>query len=1043
MARVSTLFIALLIFGKIDGQSYTFQKYAEQDGLTNRFIYTLDQDERGNLMIGTGEGLFTYDGFVFSEISVKQGLADNMLTCSEVGKDQTVWFGHNDGTITRYQNQHFEHFDISGYTQSRINDIFEDEEGVLWVITQNDGILKKMPDGRWIQLNKGIEEFNLYAFETDSYNNIWLGTDIGLIKVKITSSDILEYEWVEEIIETKVSCLTKNGSSIYVGTDDSGIYRLTPTETGGSIEAVLHKGEPLEEFSINSIFVPKDESLWLCTNNHGLIKLIEPDKNEYSKIIRYLDKKNLKTSSVRTCMTDREGTMWIGTMGDGLLKLTDDHFSINSFHQSDQTNHIYSIFERNDSIWCGAHGKIYLSIEEPINVVDSIDAENLLSPYPVTAIYRDNQNRVWAGNTVGELKILNSKDKKMKSVPLGTELQQQQINDIKGLGDIVYVATNYGLFLLKEQKLIQHLTIQSGLPHNVVKSLYCDNAGRLWICCNSSQLTYIENTEIKNIKIPFENILFQISCITEDDLGNLWIATEGNGVIKMSPNDEISLLNKYSGLYSDFCYSIVSDHRGQVWIGHHGAMSKIDIMNNKIDVIDPSMANEIDFIANAVTKLSSGVILFGINEGLLKYEPDKDLKNEKEPILHFTFIEINDSTQKDLSSVTLPYGEYKFSFNFIGISLKNPLNVSYQYILEGYETEWSDVTYSSTHDYKLSYGEYTFKVKSFNKDGYGGTQIIEYKIFIDKPFWLKSWFIVGTILTLILLIRYLILRREGKLREAQQMLKIALDERTKEVVEQKELLEEKNKDITDSIQYARNIQNAMLPSRDALNKYFPESLVYYKPRDIVSGDFYKVEQFEKTVVVSCADCTGHGVPGAFMSLIGSSLLKEVSRNRMVQSAGDVLMHLNNELNRILHKQSEKAIHDGMDIAVFDYNVETRVIKIASANRPVIFFHKNVWHELRGDRISIGEKSGDDLKSFTQHEFKAEPGDLIYLFSDGITDQFGGSNNKKLKRSGLLAWLKDIAHLTMSEQRQILKQNFKSWKGDREQLDDIILIGIRF
>ena len=235
----------------------------------------------------------------------------------------------------------------------------------------------------------------------------------------------------------------------------------------------------------------------------------------------------------------------------------------------------------------------------------------------------------------------------------------------------------------------------------------------------------------------------------------------------------------------------------------------------------------------------------------------------------------------------------------------------------------------------------------------------------------------------------------------------------------------------------------MLPSRDALNKYFPESLVYYKPRDIVSGDFYKVEQFEKTVVVSCADCTGHGVPGAFMSLIGSSLLKEVSRNRMVQSAGDVLMHLNNELNRILHKQSEKAIHDGMDIAVFDYNVETRIIKIASANRPVIFFHKNVWYELRGDRISIGEKSGDDLKSFTQHEFKAEPGDLIYLFSDGITDQFGGSNNKKLKRSGLLAWLKDIAHLTMSEQRQILKQNFKSWKGDREQLDDIILIGIRF
>lgn len=1044
MQKLYTLFTFLIVLGNSYGQSFKFRKYAEQDGLNNRFVYTLDQDEWGNLMIGTGEGLYVHDGSTFFEISEKQGLSDNFLTCSSPGKQGAVWYGHNKGLITRYANHHFEHFDISGYTESRINSIYEDESGNLWVLTQNDGLLKKHTDDKWSQYKKGIEEFTLYSFIVDTEQTIWLGTDMGLLKAKITGEETLEYEWIDEIIETKVSTLTKHNNTIYAGTEDSGLFQITPTDNADQIMPILYKGQELKDLSINSIFTEKGNTLWLCTNNKGLIQLSKPIANDYYKMVRYRDKSQLKTSSVRICKTDREGTVWVGTMGDGLLKLTDDYFSIHAFNDFRGANDIYSIHEQNDSIWCGTLGKVYLSIEEPNNVIDSIDQRYGLSAHPVSAIYVDDRKTIWIGNTIGELLILEKGAKKLKLIPIGTELQEQRINDITGYQEYIYVATDYGIFQFRDNKLSAHLTIQSGLPHNVVKSLFTDSEGRMWISTSNSQLTYIEQGEIKSISVPLDNILIQIRCITEDNSGNLWFGTDGLGVIKKTANNEISVYNKNTGLYSDYCYSIMCDQRNKLWIGHHGAVSKLNILSNDIEIIDPGTGNEIDFFENAIRKLPSGVVLFGTSQGVLRYEPEKDQKNDKEPILHFLNIQINDSSITNFNSVRLPYGSYKFEFNYIGVSLKNPTKVTYQYMLEGYENEWSENSFAHTKDYsKLSSGEYTFKIKCYNSDGYGGTQILVFKIFIDKPFWLKWWFLVLCAIVLTLLARYFILRRERNLREAQERLKVALDERTKEVVEQKELLEEKNNDIMDSILYARNIQKAMLPSNDALNQFFSDSLVYYKPRDIVSGDFYWVEQFDETIVVSCADCTGHGVPGAFMSLIGSTLLKEVSSKKSVQCSSDVLVHLDDELNRMLRKQVDVAIQDGMDIAVFDYNIKTRVIKIASANRPVLLFHKNEWHELRGDRQSIGGASEGKSKTFNQFEFVVEPGDIIYLFSDGITDQFGGKDNKKLKRSGLLSWLKYITHMSMSEQRDILKNNFNQWKGDREQLDDIILIGIRF
>lgn len=1043
MRRYSTLFCLFLQSILSYTQSYKFKKYIEQDGLNNRFVYTIDEDEQGNLMIGTGEGLYTYDGFTFNEISNDQVVSNNFFTCSKSTQDGSIWYGHSNGLLTRYYKNSFEHFDLTSYTHSRVNEIFEDEQKNLWVLTQNDGILRKTADGAWRQFEHGIEDFTLYSITIDRLKNIWLGTDMGLIKATIGQNDELNVEWIDEISETKVASVYNDGESIIVGTEDMGVFQVKPSADAYQITTYTFKGTDLSNLVVNSIFKDGEQNLWIATNNKGLIQLSGEINGVFGKMIRYKDNDQIKTSSIRICRADREGTIWVGTMGDGLLKLTDNYFSIHSYTENKNEASIFSIYEKNDTIWCGGFGEIFISYEEPMNLVDSLSLKEGLPSSEVTALYADEKGSLWVGMLNGQLLRLPKGKRKFVSVQIETEQQQQKINDILGDGNTIYIATDYGIFQYEDDKLIAHISIQSGLSHNVVKSLYRDNRGRIWVATNNSQITYIEDGIIKNLPVPIENALIQIRCITEDNSGNLWIGTDGLGLLKVK-NEEVSLFNKYTGLYSDYCYSIVCDHRNKLWVGHHGAISKLNTLSNEIETIDPGKSFEIDFNDNSVERTPSGIILFGINQGVLRYEPNKDQKNEKEPILHFKSISLNDSVYSEFGNINLPYGEYKLEFDFVGVSLKNPNKVSYQYYLEGYENDWCEVTNNHFKDYsKLGSGEYTFRVKCYNSDGYGGTAILEYKIVIDKPFWLKWWFITLCILLLVLTIRFIVLRREKYLREAQERLKLALDERTKEVVEQKELLEEKNKDITDSIQYARNIQRAMLPPIDILKNFFNETLVYYKPRDIVSGDFYWVEKFENTIVVSCADCTGHGVPGAFMSLIGSTLLKEVSGKKHVQCSRDVLLHLDDELRRMLHRQGEVAIQDGMDIVVFDYNVVTRMIKIASANRPVLFFHKGEWLDLKGDRQSIGGAENSTKKDFNQYEFKVEDGDIIYLFSDGITDQFGGDHGKKLKRSGLLAWLKEITHYSMEEQRNILKQNFKNWKGEREQLDDIILLGIKF
>ncbi len=1025
-------------------QSFKFNQFNEQDGLNNKFVYSIDQNKKGILLIGTGEGLYEYDGQKFNQITTENGLANNFITCTLNDADGTIWYGHSNGFITKCENNKFTTVDLSALTASRINQIYQAPDKSIWVVTQNDGLLKLEANTNWKKYDKGIEDLTLYSLGLDNYNTLWIGTDMGLIKAAITNEGEVKYDFVEEIMESKVSCIIVEKNHLMVGTEDIGLFNIDLSDSDFIVSEIIYDTLNFRSHKINHLFQDNYNNLWISSNNKGLIQLSDLANGKYHELIDYSASNNKKAMSVNLCFIDKEDNIWLGTIGEGMLKLEDSFLALYNQMGSELDKTVYSVYEQYDTIWYGTLGEITKSLDKPDNIILKYDSKNGLPASNIVCIYKDDAENIWAGtDDLGVYKLAKG-TKKFIKVKLGKDNLTNYINDIIGVGNTTYIATDFGVYVCQDGIPTSQYSVQNGLSHNVVKDLYKDSKSRVWIGTHDSQIAYVKDGIIETVVTPYTGAVSETLCITEDNEGNIWIGTEGTGVIKISETIPL-LYDKRSGLHSDYCYSIVCDNRNNLWVGHIGALSRINLLSNKIDIIDPSQGFEYTFIGNAVLKFPNGNLIFGTDKGLLRYEPDKDKINEIEPVIDIKEVLIGDSTFAFGSIINLGYGEYKLNIAYQAVSLKNAEGVYYQYMLEGYDSEWSDFTYESNIAYnKIGPGNYTFKVRAYNSYEFGGTNVASFSLFIDKPFWQKWWFIISSVAVLIFGIRFFIKRREKKLIADQIELKKALDEATSEITEQKDELELKNKDITDSILYAKNIQKAMLPPHESLKNYFADAFVYYKPRDIVSGDFYWIEKLENEIVVVCADCTGHGVPGAFMSLIGTSTIKDVTRSPEITTSSKMLDKLDNELRVLLNKQgADTEVEDGMDVSLFYYNSVTNRIMVSSANRPVLLRINGEWTELKGDRQSIGGSNASYKKNFTQDDFSVGNGDLIYMFSDGITDQFGGPDGKKFKRSGVVNLLQQIADLPMHEQRRIVREEFYKWKGAHEQIDDIIVMGIRF
>lgn len=310
-------------------------------------------------------------------------------------------------------------------------------------------------------------------------------------------------------------------------------------------------------------------------------------------------------------------------------------------------------------------------------------------------------------------------------------------------------------------------------------------------------------------------------------------------------------------------------------------------------------------------------------------------------------------------------------------------------------------------------------------------------------------FLGGGILILVVGMLFLVYRNNKIVNQKNNLLtaqKHEIEEKNEElqtsnelISEQKNVIEEKQKEIIDSINYALRIQRAILPSAKQIKEYLPDSFIFYKPKDIVAGDFYWMEKIDQLTFFAVADCTGHGVPGALVSVICNNALNRSVREFNLKMPGEIL-NKTRELVIQEFEKSEEEVKDGMDISLCVLNRDTQLLYWAGANNPVWICSNNELNEIKADKQPVGKHSLNN--PFTTHQINVLKGDVVYLSSDGYPDQFGGPEGKKFKVANLRNTLKSIYQLNTTEQHHTLEKIFSDWTGDFEQIDDVCVMGVR-
>ena len=393
----------------------------------------------------------------------------------------------------------------------------------------------------------------------------------------------------------------------------------------------------------------------------------------------------------------------------------------------------------------------------------------------------------------------------------------------------------------------------------------------------------------------------------------------------------------------------------------------------------------------------------------------------------------------------LPYKFNEIIFTYAAPFFEKSEEITYSYKLKNFDKKWSSYKKENFTKYtNLPPGKYIFKVKAKNiyKEE---SNIATFEFTILPPWYMTWWAYVLFAIVGIGIISFIVYLNSRRLKAANERLEKIVKQRTKELIQKNIELDKKNKLITQSIEYAKKIQDAILPTEKELQKIYQNSFLIFFPRDIVSGDFfwfYKISEEEAIVIIS--DCTGHGVPGAFMSMIGNTLLNEIIKVKKVFEPARILENLHKAIIQSLQtKEHTNTTSDGMDTIVCKINTKNKEIHFASANQNAFFFVDNEFISCYGDPFSIGDPLAKQQNiEYRNFKIKYNKKAMIYLTTDGYFDQFGGENNKKFTINQFIELLKQINELPIDEQKTIFEQKFKEWKNRNQQIDDILIVGIK-
>ncbi len=1062
-------------------QTTSFIYYGVEQGLSQSQVQAITQDNDGNLWIATISGLTKYNGIEFKTFSRKDSLAEDWVTSLYKDKKGNIWLGHWAGGVSmfNYSTQKIENLSLESFTQFKtVTSILQDNQERFWIATEGAGIFIFDPQNKnknAITKVEGIGSANVYSLCKDQLGNIWIATDNGISifdsKSSVgSSSSFAQLNSANGLLSNHITTLAVvNGDEIWAGTGDEGVQVLKinadfnykhaakAIENAGQI---IDKEKGLGADFVNCIYEDKSHVVWIGTTGGGVTKVTPFASKDRATsisnavIYNYNTRQGLNYFNTSALFQDKEGNMWIGT-DMGLNKYRGERFQI--YDEADQlVNNLAwtTLCDKEGNLWIGTNdgiSKISFSYSsknhKEEHSIHNYTKEDGLSSNVILSSFEDKSGNIWFGTGYGGVcKYEKSKNKFVtynKSDGLAGDLVFSISDDNSGN---IWFGTKEGASQFDlESKTFHNYTSADGLGGNNVYRIFKDSKGNLWFGALGGSLSMYNGKTFKTYGEK-EGIRHKfILCINEDKQHNLWFGAYGGGLYKYD-GKTFTNYNVKEGLATDSPYSIICDNTNHIWIGNIHGIDRFDEATSQFSHYGKSEGFPgVETNPNAVCMDSKGNLWYGTIMGAVRYAPVEDKPNTIAPQTFITGLKLFTNPTPFPDDAHFTYSQNHLTFIFAGISLSNPEKVKYQYKLEGFDKDWSDnYTFQNEAVYtNIPPGTYTFMVKAGNNDNIFNTAPTSYKFTITPPFWKTYWFYALVAVLMFVSIFVADKIRTRSLKAAKKVLEEKVEVRTQQLALKNSELAERNKDITDSIRYAKRIQEAILPPEKTIKNYLNDVFIFSKPKDIVSGDFYWIEKKDDSIYFAAVDCTGHGVPGAFMSIVGNNILNQSLIETQNATPAMLLDKLNKGVSETLKLSSDDSkVRDGMDIALCSVNLHKMELHYAGAYNPLFIIRNKELIEIKGDNIAIGNYVENQHQKYMNHIMPLHKGDMIYVFSDGYADQFGGPNGKKFKVTHFKEMLIGLASETVHHQRTILEETIEEWRKGIMQVDDMLIIGVK-
>ena len=1074
--------------------SFTAYRHSDTDtlSLSNDRVMALCEDITGSIWVGTADGglnLFNPESEEF-KVYMNTPLTPNVLPSNVIrslyiDSQNVLWVGTDNGVATyNRETDSFTPFKIDLPKEAGdvkiVRRFLEDKSGLIWMATDEQGLICYDIKSQKFSLfqhnprsSNSLPSNTVHDLFLDDEGNIWVATYGGLSKLNLQTNSFSNY--YHSIIDP--NSLASNLLR-FIFEDSTGVFWVGTYDNGLSRSNIKHKkfsvfrNFPGSNFflgassTIRAMHQDENGFLWLGSYGQGLAKYsIEKNDFEYFKS-KANTSNSLSSNYINSIDQDSKGNLFIAT-NDGLVKFNSKNKLFKQFkHNPNNASSLpdrrirYVYVDSNDDVWTANlnYGLSKLSADDNsfktyryrLNDSTTITQDRL------TVVFEDSKGNFWVGTSNEGLNLFDREKEEVVKVYRKNDNDSLSIasnrilsfyEDTKGR---LWVGTAEGLSLFDyEKEAFKNFTTQHGLPNNVIYGILEDELGNLWMSTNGgiSRLEILANNEFKfknfdkhdgfpsnefseGSSCKLENgllafgsinsfIIFDPLIIKENEtkaLPYIYEAriSEKEGNDTQNAETVINLLETDS-LTFRYTQNNISFY---VTILHYIAPQK-NRYKYKLEGFDKSWIYPKElFRFVKYTNLKPGTYTFKIlaqnSDGIWNTQEDSFTFTIKPPFWQSWFFYI----ALFVLAVLLVYGIVVYRDTRL-MHAKEDLERMVALRTKELSSQSEELRMQSENLHRAN-DEINAKSKELEEQ--------------NKALHEKN--------------KEITIQRNELEEQKNSLANLAweLQDKNEEITAQRNEIERQKIEITDSIMYAQRIQQAVLPTQEQIRELFPEFFIFNKPKSIVSGDFYWATRIGKYRIVAVVDCTGHGVPGGFMSMLGVLMFNEVISLRGTVNPAKVLNQLREGIIAVLHQKGESEdATDGMDLSLCVIDDDENTLTYSGANSTAIIFSptkkmNEAINELRSDRMPIAHHLIMD--PFTNQTVKLNQGDVVYLYTDGIMDQFGGPKNKKFQPNNFRLFVLEHKDLSMIEQGVALEKVFNEWKGNTFQVDDVLVMGLK-